>query len=106
VVSGADADTFVFVDRGMEEGPGREGSGLELVRSTISDPHLSSRAMIVPFGEAHGCACCWGLIAGFRDSRGILLRESGFTVDKKTFAGKDGQTLRILHKSFSRTRSC
>jgi len=79
VVSGADADTFVFVDRGMEEGPGREGSGLELVRSTISDPHLSSRAMIVPFGEAHGCACCWGLIAGFRDSRAILLRESGFT---------------------------
>lgn len=78
MVSGADADTFVFVDRGMEEGPGREGSGLELVRSTIPDPHFSSRAMFVPLGEAHGCACCWGFIAGFRDSRGILLRESGF----------------------------
>jgi hypothetical protein len=57
VVLGADADAFVFVDRGIEEVPGREGSGLELVRSTIFDPHLSSRAMIVPFGEVHGCEC-------------------------------------------------
>lgn len=53
MVSGADADTFVFVDRGMEEGPGREGSGLELVRSTIPDPHFSSRAMFVQIGRAH-----------------------------------------------------
>ena len=57
MVLGADADAFVFVDRGIEEVPGREGSGLELVRSTIFDPHLSSRAMIVPFGEVHGCEC-------------------------------------------------
>ena len=62
MVLGAGADAFVFVDRGIEEGPGREGSGLELVRSTIPDPHLSSR---------NG--------AGTPDRGGVQLRRPVFT---------------------------